>query len=520
MSQQRQETQHDGQQAGNGMGMRGVSRPQMGGGDGEQEHGEHGSHQGGGMSEEHRQHMLHQHHKRTLWAPWTVIVLGLWTIVAPFSFGYLNPEWWADPSGGRGAWFSDEQMTALRAWLMVWSDIGSGALLVIFGWRSLKPNRPVSMWVCCFVGIWLTFAPVLLWSPSAAAYVNDTMVGALVIALTVLIPGMPNMIMFMKMGPPTPPGWTYNPSSWPQRWIMIAAGFFGWLVSRYLATFQLGYLASAWDPFFGEGTRRVLNSNMSHMWPISDAGLGTVAYTFEFLMGYMGSPARWRTMPWMVAFFGVLVIPLGLTHILLVISQPVVVGQWCTFCLLAAAIMLPMIPLEVDEVVAMIQHVRQRVKAGEGFWRVFWKGGSAEGCTPDDRSPELMSLPDQPWKVFLSSLWGVSFPWTLVTATAVGVAMMFVPLALGVERPASNIYHVGGALAVCVAVICMSEPLRAGRWLNALLGLGLGVAPWLMDGVPVSAQIAGVAGGAAIIALSVPRGPKRERYGAWDRWIV
>jgi hypothetical protein len=27
-------------------------------------------------------------------------------------------------------------------------------------------------------------------------------------------------------------------------------------------------------------------------------------------MGLMGSPARWRTMPWMVTFFGILVIPL------------------------------------------------------------------------------------------------------------------------------------------------------------------------------------------------------------------
>ena len=44
-------------------------------------------------------------------------------------------------------------------------------------------------------------------------------------------------------------------------------------------------------------------------------------------------------MPWMVTFFGILVVPLGLTHIVLVISQPVVVGAWCTFCLLAALIM-------------------------------------------------------------------------------------------------------------------------------------------------------------------------------------
>ncbi len=83
---------------------------------------------------------------------------------------------------------------------------------------------------------------------------------------------------------------------------MIGLGFAGWVVSRYLAAFQLGYIDRVRDPFFGEGSRLVLNSDLSHAWPISDAGLGAFAYTLEFLMGWMGSPARWRTMPWMVTF--------------------------------------------------------------------------------------------------------------------------------------------------------------------------------------------------------------------------
>jgi hypothetical protein len=55
-----------------------------------------------------------------------------------------------------------------------------------------------------------------------------------------------------------PPGWTYNPSSWLQRAPLIATGFLGWFISRYLAAVQLGYTAAAWEPFFGEGTARVL----------------------------------------------------------------------------------------------------------------------------------------------------------------------------------------------------------------------------------------------------------------------
>ncbi|MFG0262090.1 MAG: vitamin K epoxide reductase family protein [Novipirellula sp. JB048] len=256
------------------------------------------------------------HHQQTLWVYWTLPLLGIWMILSPLSLGHLNEAIWVDPSGGRGPWFAERstaELRELRAWLMTASDLLCGLVLLVCGWRSLQPNRPYSLWACCGVGVWLTFAPIVFWAPTAASYANDSLV-----------------------------------------------------VSRYLAMFQLGYIDHVWDPLFGfeEGTKKVLNSKLSHLWPISDGGLGAISYTFEFLMGYMGSPARWRTMPWMVAFFGFLVIPLGLTHIILVVSQPLIVHAWCSICLLAALIMLPMIPLEVDEVIAMFQHVRQAKKRG------------------------------------------------------------------------------------------------------------------------------------------------------------
>lgn len=471
-----------------------------------------------------RMDKLVSHHKKTLWIYWTLIGLGLWLMVAPFTFGYLNSEIWVDPSGGRGVWFSDKTYTELRAWLMTWSDVISGALVVLFGWRSLKPNRPKSLWACCFVGVWLTFAPILFWSPLSSAYLNDTIVGMALIALTILIPGMPNMMMYMKMGPANPEGWSYNPSSWPQRWIMILLGFIGFVVSRYLTTFQLGYTDHVWDPFFGfaSGTRAVLNSKMSHMWPISDAGLGAISYTFEFLMGWMGSPARWRTMPWMVAFFGILVIPLGLTHILLVISQPVIVGHWCTMCLLAAAIMLPMIPLEVDEVFAMFQHMKKAKARGDrkgSMWKVFWLGGEAKGSAEDERSPDLQSLPDQKLKVFKSSLWGFSSPWTLSLAVLFGIWAMFSPTVFGAAKPLSDIFHVAGALTITVSVIAMGELIRLFRYLNIPLGLTLIFAPWFIGDASTGLFINGAVTGLLVIALSIPRGVIRERYGIFQHWV-
>lgn len=480
-----------------GPAMRGVTRPMS----------------GQDVSGEGKEHTLRMHYAQTLWVYWLVVMLGFWMILAPLTFSYGTVS--VSPSGGREVWLSlDARVSLLR-----WSDLLSGFLLVVFGWRGLRPNRPISLWICCFVGIWLQFAPLVFWAPSALVYVNDTLVGVLVIALTVLVAGMPNMILYMKPGPVTPPGWSYNPSSWPQRAIMIGLGLAGWLVSRYLAAFQLGFIASAWDPFFGAGTEQVLNSAMSHSLPISDGGLGALAYTFEFLMGWMGSPARWRTMPWMVAFFGILVIPLGLVHVFLVISQPVVVGHWCTLCLLAACIMLPMIPLEVDEVIAMTQFMGKAKDNGESLWKAFWLGGSVEGGGPDERSPEMMRLPDEPGTVLRASVWGMSVPWTLAVAAVLGIFLMATPGIFGVQKPAADVYHLGGALIVVASVLAVGEPLRLIRYLSVPLGLAVAALPWFMDGAPVVVQILGVVAGLAAAALSIPRGPKKECYGSWDRFV-
>ncbi|MHA6247472.1 vitamin K epoxide reductase family protein [Pontibacter sp. CAU 1760] len=524
------------------MGMRGVTRPmaekevrqhqeKMQQGDQKKEKGNHhsahkrGDYQHGdtqktksehhmNMTSEMREQMLKMHHMQTLWVYWMIIILGAWVLLSPFTFDYSIGT--VEPSGGRSVWLSLDQRIAV----MKWSDIISGALLIVFGWRGLTPNRPVSLWICCFIGIWLTMAPLLFWAPTAVAYLNDTMVGALIIALTILIPGMPNMILYMKMGPDTPPGWSYNPSSWPQRWIMMVLGFLGWVVSRYLAAFQLGYIDSMWDPFFGISSEQVLNSSMSHSMPISDAGLGAIAYTFEFLMGWMGAPSRWRTMPWMVAIFGILVIPLGLVHIFLVISQPIIVGAWCTFCLLAAIIMLPMIPLEVDEVVAMVQFMKKKMQQGEGFWKIFWKGGTIESDAKDE-APDVMALPDKPMAVYKSSIWGMSFPWTLSVATLLGVALVAAPavFGVGIQETVADVFHLSGSLIVVVSVVCMGEPLRAGRYLNILLGLVVAAAPWFLGGSPTGLSLAGVVLGLAVAALALPLGPVTQRYAGWNAYI-
>ena len=132
---------------------------------------------------------------------------------------------------------------------------------------------------------------------------------------------------------------------------------------------------------------KVLTSNVSKMFPISDAGLGGAAYTIEMLMGWMGGKERWRSMPWMVTFFFIHVVPIGVVSIVFVILQPVVVGSWCSVCLFTALVMLLTIPFAVDEVVAMGQFLKRSVREGKPLWRIFWVGGALDEVNDGQRTP-------------------------------------------------------------------------------------------------------------------------------------
>jgi hypothetical protein len=443
---------------------------------------QHGS-QATSAAKDHTQ-MVIQMRAKWLWTNFTVMSLGLWLISSPFTFGYATGS-------------------------MMMSDVASGTLLFLFAGLALFPTWDfIGRWTVALVGTWLQFAPLIFWAPIPAAMLNDTLVGALAIALSILVPMMPGMAHHMEMmkpGPEIPPGWTYNPSSWHQRAPMIALAVIGWFISRYLAAYQLHYIPDVWDPFFGESTKKVLTSEVSQMWPISDAGLGAFAYTFEMLMGWMGAVTRWRTMPWMVTFFFILVVPLGLTHIVLVMLQPVAVGHWCTLCLAAASIMLIMIPLTVDEVFAMGQFLKRSVRQGKPFWRTFWVGGTLEGEENRDERTPAYGVPAS--KMLAPMVWGVSVPWTLVVSALVGVWLMFAPSVFATQDRAADSDHVAGAVVVTVSVIVMAEVIRAGRFLNVLLGLWVAIAPWILNGANSAARWNGLVAGLLITALALPRGP-------------
>ncbi len=289
-----------------------------------------------------------------LWTYAANMIIGLWLISSPHLFDYKSAA-------------------------LATSDTVSGFLIIAFELLSFSPKRALLRWTTSAVAFWLLLAPLIFWSPTPAVFLADTFAACFVIALSVLIPGTPGKGGVTLPGPDRPPGWTYNPSSWIRRWLGIALALIGFFISRYLAAHQLGYIAHAWDPFFGNGSDLVTGSAVSRSFPISDAGFGAVAYVMEALAGFMGDRARWRTAPYIAVMFALLVLPLGLTSIVLVITQPVVVKAWCGLCLVSAAALITSVPLAVHEAIAVGQFLVEAKEQRKNLWQVFWMGASIEG---------------------------------------------------------------------------------------------------------------------------------------------
>src|SRR5688572_20464303 len=149
-------------------------------------------------------------HAEVLWVHCVNLVLGAWLLSAPATLGYLNPA-------------------------LMWSDVLSGVLILLFAGLSLSPRNLWAPWAVSAVGLWLLFAPLVFWAPTAAAYANDTLVGALVIAFAVGIPPAPGINPVARVtGPDAPPGRDFSPSGWTNRLPIIILAFVGLFISRYL----------------------------------------------------------------------------------------------------------------------------------------------------------------------------------------------------------------------------------------------------------------------------------------------
>lgn len=439
-------------------------------------------------------------HRRFRWTHLVNMLLAAWLMTQPPMIGIADPFY-------------------------AWSEVALGAALLVTAFLSFSWRLPFARWLSAGIGALVMALPIVFVTPNAAAYLSDTLAGGLILGLAIAAPPEvgPQVVARVRQ-PEVPPGWSFNPSSWTQRLPIIVLAVVGLLFSRYLAAYQMGHVNGVWEPFFAgsatdpqNGTEEIVTSSVSEAWLVPDAAVGAYTYMLEILTGIIGSRARWRTMPWLVLLFGLMIVPLGIVSIGFIIIQPIVIGTWSTLALIGAAAMLVQIPYSVDELAASLSLLNRRRKSGCNILRVLLFGDTDEGRGMTKPRHEFDRGPG----AILKDMWtgGVNLPKGCWLAGAIGASLLFTRLTLGAEGTMADADHLLGALVLTVLAIAAAEVLRAARYLLMPLGLAIAGAPFLFDGDTVH-MVVSIISGLAIAVLAVPRGRITQSYGSLERWIV
>ena len=435
--------------------------------------------------------------QQNIWSQWFNLGLATWLITSPPLLGFTSTA-------------------------MIVSDVVSGIALLALSLLSLSWKHGWARWACAAIGCWVMSAPLVFWAPDATAYLNGTLVGALITGLAVLTPPYPGMgLLARRSGPDIPEGWTFSPSSWFQRLPLIILALVGLYVSRYLAAYQLDYISGVWDPFFGSdeiarnGTEAIITSSVSEAWPVPDAGIGALTYMLEILVGVAGTANRWRTMPWLVVLFGLMIVPLGAVSIYFIVIQPILIGTYCTLCLVAAAAMLVQIPYSIDELVACGQFLRRRHKAGKPVLKIFFTGDTDVGKRTDKDDFE-----QSPYAIIREMLTGgMSVPWNLAASGFLAIWLMMTPLIFNASEGLVATNHIAGALVLTITVTAFAEVGRSIRFLNIFVGGLLVLTPFALDASLIQTAN-NIVIGLLLMVLNVRRGTIRNTYGGWSRYII
>lgn len=176
-----------------------------------------------------------------------------------------------------------------------------------------------------------------------------------------------------------------SPSRWSVRVGLVGLAAIGFVTAGYLALFQLGVTTTVWDPIFGDGSMRVLESQVARTFPVPDALLGALAYALEIALGLIGDRNRWRTLPIAVLLYGVTSASLAVSAVGLLVAQPLVVGTWCSLCVLSALVSLLIFGPAMTETRASLTHLRVGRDSGTSLREALFghaPGGDEQSVPP------------------------------------------------------------------------------------------------------------------------------------------
>lgn len=294
-----------------------------------------------------------------------------------------------------------------------------------------------------------------------------------------------------------PLGWSYNPSSLIQRLPSIVLSLANLIIACFMAIYQLGYLDRQEQP-----------TALSGLWIL------TLAITF--FLALWGGTARWRTSPWLVLLFGILILPIGIASALLILCQPILIDAWCLWCLVIAFFQLFIAMFSVDEIIAALDLLARGQKLGKDSWNILWNGGS-EGWEAEPKEIEQMVPKKGP---ITEMLRGVSVPWSLSISLLMGICLMLLTKLFNysINFPPELDYFFG-AWIITVSILAMAEVARAVRWLNLLNALGILFVSWLVWRDPFVNQWDNFIFSALLVILILMPCPIKEHYGDWEKHI-
>lgn len=295
-----------------------------------------------------------------------------------------------------------------------------------------------------------------------------------------------------------PNGWCFNPSEWSHRVRIIPLAILGFLVACYLALCQIGIIQTAWDPLFKSGTSQVLHSSVSKAFPIPDALLGAMVYAFEIFFLSLGPNDRWLTKPRLTIISGVTALILGMVSITLVFLQPVLIYNWCSWCLISALLMMIVLQRSFPELLACLQTQVLIKRNLHQFTQVKNERGKSQ---------------------LLLEYWtqGTHCSWSLFASLILGIFTLALPDLFEIEKIGRLTIEFAAVSVIFTSFLAMCEPLYFLCWLNGVMGslllfwfLGqpIGLIRWITAGIGIS-----------LISLCVPRGKRSVSYGIFDDLI-
>ncbi len=196
-----------------------------------------------------------------------------------------------------------------------------------------------------------------------------------------------------------------EPSRWRHRLPAILLALAGCGIATYLTLYQTATISHVWEPFFGNGSRRILDSSIAGLLPVPDAGLGAAGYLAEAAIGLAGGAHRWYTRPWIALLYGLAVTAFAVAGVALVAAQVFYFKTGCTLCLGSALISFGIAAWVWREPVAAFRRVIELHDAGCS-WERSVRGGITPGVAgpsspdsePDPEAPIALDAPPDTWR--------------------------------------------------------------------------------------------------------------------------